>query len=153
MKYIIIENNKVKQVQLNDNYNLSKTETMVETDKEVVCGQIYNKETGNFTNPVIVKTTEEKMNTLADQVSEIINEKCKSKEFYNGLGFIDGITSVSRHFLHPDAIELTKWSDNIWKKVAVIKQEILAGTRDVDSINLEYEMIEFLPNESADDLK
>lgn len=145
MKYIIIENNIIKQVQLDNNYELSETETMVETDKEVVCGQIYNEETGEFTDPVIVKTLEEKMNALADQVSEMINEKCKSTEFYNDLGFVEGMTSVSRHFLNPDAIKLTKWSDEIWTKVSNIRQEIEDGTRDINSINLAEEWIEFNP--------
>jgi hypothetical protein len=72
MKYIIIENKIVKQVQLDDKYKLSKTETMLETDKDAVCGQIYSKTTGEFTNPVIVKTKEEKVLELNQKTSKDI---------------------------------------------------------------------------------
>lgn len=61
MKYIILENNIVKQIQLDDNYNLSNTEKMLEVkdNKQVVCGQIYDPKTKTFSNPVIEKTKEE----------------------------------------------------------------------------------------------
>ena len=65
MKYALIEDNKVMQVQTN------KQDGFIEVDKDVICGMIKN-ENNTFSNPVIIPpiaSKEEQLNSLIVTIS------------------------------------------------------------------------------------
>ncbi|BAS67630.1 hypothetical protein [Bathymodiolus septemdierum thioautotrophic gill symbiont] len=83
---------------------------------------------------------ESKQNAIMDKVSKIIDDECKKKIYYDGLGFINGASSASRHPFHPDGEKLLKWTDKVWKKVSEIKAGINDGSIDIATIDVEVEI-------------
>jgi len=94
MKYIIIENNIVKQIQLDDKYDLSENEEMLKIDDtvKVVCGQIYNSKTQKFVNPPI---SEEILKQKQKQEAEKkLIKKLKADNDFNALvKFVNDLAS------------------------------------------------------------
>lgn len=103
-------------------------------------GWIYNEETKIFSTQTI--TLKQKIQNMGEQISLLIDKECRKDIYFHGLGFADGLLSVAKYPTNPDAIKLSNWAEEFWTKASQIKAQVLAGTKDIDTIILTEEIPE-----------
>lgn len=109
-------------------------------DGRIKEGWIYDEEKKRFTPKTI--TLKQKIENMGEQISLLIDKECRKDIYFHGLGFADGLLSVAKYPTNPDAIKLSNWAEEFWTKASQIKAEVLAGTKDIDTIILTEEIPE-----------
>lgn len=88
--------------------------------------------------PTAEEILQQKINAIADKVSNILDNEAKKNIYYYGLGFSDGMLSVAKYPNNSDATKLSNWAEACWQVVATKLGEIQAGMLDIDTVDNEY---------------
>ena len=134
--YEVVDNQPV----LLNNEKMNPLPLVFENDSIVKNYTVTTLHTAEELAAIAVATLTEKINVLADQLTEIIDTECKKTVYFHGLGFADGMSSVSKYPTNVDAMKLTAWAEACWVKAAEIQAAVIAQTRDIDSVNIADEL-------------